>query len=146
MTEEVKKEEAQEETKAETKEEAKEKTKGEAKKEEKQEEKPIDKMTAKELREIAMEIPGVAGVHAMKKDELLALVKEARGIKDEPPQKKKKVKSEKKIYTVRDLKVKIAELKEDKKRAREARDKIKVEVLRRRINRMKKLTRKVAQA
>ncbi|RLB15169.1 MAG: transcription termination factor Rho [Deltaproteobacteria bacterium] len=103
-------------------------------------------MTAKELREIAMEIPGVSGVHAMKKDELLAVVKEARGIKDEAPQKKKIVKTAKKVYTVKELKAKIALLKEDKEKAREAKDKTRVEVLRRRINRMKKLTRKVAQA
>ena len=44
--------------------------------------KPIEKMTAVELREVAMEIPGVAGAHAMKKEELLPLVKEAWGIED----------------------------------------------------------------
>ena len=53
-----------------------------------EEEKPLDKMTAPELREIAREIPGVDGVHAMKKQELLAVIKEARGIKDEEPAKK----------------------------------------------------------
>jgi len=139
MTEETKKED-QEEPKAEAKGEA------EATKEEKPEEKPIDKMTAKELREIAKDIPGVSGVHAIKKDELLAVVKEARGIKDEAPQKKKKAKVAKKTYTVGYLKGKIAQLREEKEKAREARDRKKVDVLRRRINRMKKLTRKVAQA
>ena len=110
-----------------------------------QEEKPIDKMTAPELREIAKEIPGVTGVHAMKKAELLAVVKEARGIEDEAP-KKKRVKATKKVYTVKELKGKIAVLKEEKKKARGAKDGRKVDELRRRISRMKKLSRKVAQA
>ncbi len=110
-----------------------------------QEEKPIDKMTAPELREIAKEIPGVTGVHAMKKAELLAVVKEARGIEEEAP-KKKRVKAAKKVHTVKELKGKIAVLKEEKKKAREAKDGKKVDELRRRISRMKKLSRKVAQA
>ena len=32
-------------------------------------------MTAKELREIALEIPEIEGVHAMKKEELLAAIR-----------------------------------------------------------------------
>ena len=135
MTEEDKKEKAKEEAAAEAKTEAKA-----------EEEKPIDKMTAKELRDVAKEIPGVTGVHAMKKEELLAVVKEARGIKDEAPQKKKKAETGKKVYTVSDLKKKVLELKEEKAKARKERDKAKVAILRRRINRMKKLTRKTAQA
>ena len=54
------------------------------------EEKPLDKMTAPELKEIALNIPGATGVTAMKKDQLLALIKEHRGIEDEEPLKKKK--------------------------------------------------------
>ena len=55
------------------------------------EEKPLDKMTVKELREVGKEIPELTGVTAMKKDELLAAIKKARGIEDEaPPEKKKK--------------------------------------------------------
>jgi cell division protein FtsX len=45
------------------------------KKEPEEKEKPLDKMTAKELREMAKEIPGVAGVHAMKKEQLLEVIK-----------------------------------------------------------------------
>ena len=37
-------------------------------------EKPLDKMTAKELREIALKIPEITGVHGMNKAELLATV------------------------------------------------------------------------
>ena len=47
-----------------------------------EEEKPLDKMTAPELRQIAKEIPGVTGVSAMKKDEVLSLIKKHRGIAD----------------------------------------------------------------
>lgn len=109
-------------------------------------EKPLEKMTAKELREMAKEIPGVAGVHAMKKDELLAVIKEARGIKDEGLKKKKIVKKEKPTLSVKDLKEKIVRLREEKKMAQEARNKKKIGILRRRINRLKKQTRRVAHA
>ncbi|MBW2318846.1 MAG: transcription termination factor Rho, partial [Deltaproteobacteria bacterium] len=46
-------------------------------------EKPLDRMTAKELREIALKVPDIVGAHGMNKVELLAVVKEARGIVDE---------------------------------------------------------------
>ena len=108
-------------------------------------EKPLDKMTAKELREVAAKIPGVTGVHAMKKEELLKTVKEHRGIKDEKPVKKKKTKKEKKGSTRSELKTKIIELKQQKNAAREAKDARQVHILRRRISRMKKMTRKAAQ-
>ena len=108
-------------------------------------EKLLDRMTAKELREIAKEIPGVAGVTAMKKEELLAIIKKHRGIKDEKPAKKKKVKIDKPIISIKELKEKIAELRGEKKAARQANDRHKVDILRRRINRFKKRTRKAAQ-
>lgn len=127
MEEEVKNEEVQEEHK-----------------EAPEEGKPLDKMTAPELREIAKEIPGVEGVHAMKKDQLLEIIKEYRGIKDETP-KRKKVKKVVGI-TTKQLKEKIAQLKAEKQAAQQARDKKKVDILRRRINRLKKQTRKVAEA
>ncbi|MBW1800608.1 MAG: transcription termination factor Rho [Deltaproteobacteria bacterium] len=103
-------------------------------------------MTAKELREVAMEIPGIDGAHAMKKEDLLAAIKEARGIKDEEPAKKAKKKVPKKQVNVKELKDKIIKLKAEKKAAIESRDKKGVNVYRRRINRLKKQTRKAAQA
>jgi len=109
-------------------------------------EKPLDKMTAKELREMALEIPGITGVHAMKKEELLKAIKEAKGIKDEEPIKERKKKTPKKEVSVKELKKKVVRLKEEKEAAREAEDRKKVDILRRRINRLKKQTRKVAQA
>jgi len=110
---------------------------------EQEQEKSLDKMTAKELREIAMEIPGVTGVHAMKKEQLLEIIKEEKGIKDEEPVIKKK-KTSKKEVEKGELKRKIVSLKKEKAEARGARDKKKVDILRRRINRLKKQTRKVA--
>ena len=106
-------------------------------------EKPLDKMTAKELREVALEIPGISGVHAMKKEDLFAAIKEAKGIKDEEPSKKVK-KPAKTGLSVRELKQKIGELKAEKEASLESKDRKKRGVLRRRINRLKKRTRKVA--
>ena len=47
-------------------------------------EKPLDKMTVKELREIAKDIPEITGVHGMNKSELLDAVKKAKGIVEAP--------------------------------------------------------------
>lgn len=112
----------------------------ETKKHEHEKEKPLEKLTAPELREIAKEIEGVTGTHAMKKDELLKIIKQARGIVDDKPIKTKKVKV---TLTVVDLKKKILAFREEKTAAREARDFKKIEILRRRINRFKKRSRKV---
>lgn len=106
--------------------------------------KSLDKMTAKELREIAIEIPGVAGVHAMKKEELLKIIKEAKGIKDEG--RKRSIKAQKTDVNVGELKKKIRLLKDEKTKARTEKDRKKVEILRRRINRIKKKTRKIPRA
>jgi len=124
MEEEIKKEETQE-----------------VKKEEAVPEKPLDKMTVIELREFALaKVLGISGVHAMKKEELLPAVKEALGIKDEEPAKKAvEVKA-----TVGEMKKKILVLKEEKKTAISSKDKKKITVLRRRINRLKKRSKKVA--
>ena len=123
-----------------------EETKKEEKEKEKQEEKPLDRMTAKELREIAREIQGVAGVHAMKKEELLAVVKEHRGIKEEGPVRKKKKKTARPAPDVKGLKKRITQLRREREVASEERDRRKVSIIRRRISRLKKQTRKVAQA
>jgi hypothetical protein len=129
MEEEIKKEEVQEKT-------LEEKLKeGQA----------LDKMTAPELREIAIGIEGVAGVHAMKKGELLRIIKAARGIPDE--EKVKRAKKEKaKALTVKELKAKARKFRVEKAAAREAKDPKRVNLLRRRINRLKKRTKKVVEA
>lgn len=100
-----------------------------------EEEKPLEKMTAPELKEVAGNIPGVTGVTAMKKAELIALIKEYRGIVDEEPKKVEKSKIGK-------LKQKIVDLKAAKAAAQDAKNKKETDTLRRRINRLKKMTRK----
>ena len=114
--------------------------------EEKKEEKPLNRMTAIELREIAKEIPGVEGVHAMKKEQLLDIIKEARGIKDEVPKKKRAGRGGAPALSAAQLKEKIVQLKKEKGEALSAKARKKMTILRRRINRLKKRTRKVAQA
>ncbi|MBW1691729.1 MAG: Rho termination factor N-terminal domain-containing protein [Deltaproteobacteria bacterium] len=111
-------------------------------------EKDLDRMTVKELRVIAAEETDLVGVHSMKKAELLAAIKEAKGIAEEKAPKKKAPaeKAKKEELTSKDLKAKIAELKVKKEEFRKARDRRMVEVLRRRINRSKKRTRKLAQS
>ena len=99
-------------------------------------EKPLEKMTVKELREMAKDIPGIAGVHAMKKDELIVELKKAKGIKDEPVKKAD--------ASIADLKQKIKALKAQRRGALEAKDKKKATIFKRRISRLKKKTRRVA--
>ncbi|MGD8345088.1 MAG: Rho termination factor N-terminal domain-containing protein [Desulfobacterales bacterium] len=98
--------------------------------------KPLEKMTVKELREIAKDIPGITGVHAMKKDDLITGIKAAKGIKDEPVKKASK--------SMRELKLQIKALKTERQAALEAKDKKKATIFRRRISRLKKKTRHIA--
>ena len=119
----------------------------EVKNDKQQTEKPLDKMTVVELREAAKkEIPDIKGVSGMKKDQLLAAMKEARGIKEEKPAKKKKKKTAgpKKEMTIREMKQEIVRLRAEKESIRPEGDKKKIEIIRRRINRLKKMTRKAA--
>ncbi len=131
MSEETKTEETQEE---EVKDEAATET-TDAAAEVPEDEKPLEKMTAPELKEVAGKIPGVTGVTAMKKDELIALIKEYRGIADEDDKKADSSKIGK-------LKKKIVDLKAAKAAAQDAKNKKEIDILRRRINRLKKMTRK----
>lgn len=98
--------------------------------------KPLEKMTVKELREMAKDIPGITGVHAMKKDELLAEIKKEKGIEDEPAKKAD--------ANIGELKQKIKALKAERQAALEAKDKKKATICRRRISKLKKKTRRVA--
>jgi hypothetical protein len=107
--------------------------------------KPLEKMTVKELREIAVDIPGVTGVTAMKKEQLVTLVREYWELEEEEKPVKEKKEKAKPAVSAKVLKEKIVALKAEKEKAREAQDKRGVMILRRRINRLKKRTRKVAQ-
>ena len=118
----------------------------EVKNEEQQAEKPLDKMTVVELREtLKKEVPDITGVTSMKKDQLLEALKEVRGIKDKPAAKKKKKKKTagpKKEMTISEMKQEIVWLRAERESIRQEGDKKKIEIIRRRINRLKKLTRK----
>ena len=107
-------------------------------------EKTLDQMTVTNLKDIAKDIPGVTGVTAMKKEELLTIIKEYRGIEEETPEKKKK-KNDRSKLNIKQLKEKIAGLRMEKKAARESNDRHMIDILRRRINRLKKQTRKLVQ-
>ena len=108
------------------------------------EEKPLEKMTVKELKVIALEFPRTTSVHDMKKEELIAFIKGAKGLKDEA--KGKKIKDSEKIKTKLDMKAKIRHFKEERIEAQEKKDKKRVAFLRRRISRLKNQTRRVVQA
>ena len=107
-------------------------------------EKPLAKMTVVELKEVAKEIPGAVGVTAMEKADLLSLIKEYYSLEDEAVEKKKKVKKVKAKVSVKELKAKSIELRGKKTEVREAGDPKQINILRRRLNRLKKQTRKVA--
>ena len=122
-------------------------------------EKPLEKMTAKELREIALEISETTGVHAMKKEDLLAAIRKARGIEEgvkkekaeeveqekaEEVKKEKKKEEKKAEGRAADLKKRIREFKALKEEAVKKRDVRMAKIYKRRINRLKKRTRKAA--
>jgi hypothetical protein len=100
-------------------------------------EKPLEKMTAKELRELAMEIPDITGAHGMNKAELIQEIKASRGIVDE-------VASKKSTRDVREIKKKIQELKVKREEALAGDDRKTAQILRRKISRLKKKTRQAA--
>jgi hypothetical protein len=100
-------------------------------------EKPLEKMTAKEMREIAKTIADISGVHGMNKEELLAAIKKQRGIADDKPGKKKS-------GEIRQLKQKIRALKVQRQAALEASDAKMATIYRRRISRLKKKTHSAA--
>lgn len=100
-------------------------------------EKPLEKMTAKELREVAKEIPDISGVHGMNKPELISAVRKARGIEETD-------KNRADTSFVRDIKKKIRETKAKREAAAKAADEKMSAILRRRIIRLKKKTRRAA--
>jgi nucleotidyltransferase/DNA polymerase involved in DNA repair len=109
-----------------------------AKKERKEKkEKPLDRMTATELRKYALEMGEISGVHGMNKEELLAAIKKVKGIADTGKQVEK--------VSMRELKEKAREMRAKKLEAIAAGESPKkIDILRRRANRLKKRTRKAA--
>lgn len=118
-----------------------------------EQEKPLDRMTVKELREVALKIPEITGVHGMKKDELLSAIKKAQGIAEDTTkesdtpkkvQKTPKDKTKKADISIQEIKNNITELKAKKIEALKSKDSHKAKIFRRRISRLKKKTRRAA--
>jgi len=109
-------------------------------------EKPLEKMTATELREMALGLSGIEGVHAMKKEELITAIRAAKGIPEPEPKKEKKMvaKKEKVVLTVAQLKQKVKELRAKREELLQQRNLEMAEILRKRISRLKKKTRRAA--
>jgi len=99
-------------------------------------EKPLEKMTAKELRELGKQIPEITGVYGMNKAELISAIKKARGIEEDTKAAPD--------ASVREIKKKIKSLKETYEDALNNNDKKMAEIYRRRILKLKKKTRRAA--
>jgi hypothetical protein len=99
-------------------------------------EKPLEKMTVKDLRDMAKDMPGIVGVHGMKKEELVVAIKEVKGIKDKPVKKKD--------ATIAEIKKQIKAIKAQRQSALEAQDRKMATIYKRRISRLKKKSRKAA--
>lgn len=104
------------------------------KKDKAKKEKPLEDMTVKELREIALQVPDVVGVHGMNKDEIIKIVRQARGIPE--PEKTK--------TSMRELKAKLKGMREKLGSFRESGDKKMVSVSKKRISRLKRKTRRTS--
>lgn len=100
--------------------------------------KPLDKMTSKELRALCVaKIPAIVGASGMSKEDLVVKIKELFGISTEEggvsPYKEQ----------ILGIKRQIRELRLKKKSTEEHKER---DVLRRRINKLKKRTRRLARA
>ncbi len=98
-------------------------------------EKKLEKMTVKELREIALQIPEIQGVHGMNKEELISALKKIYGIEEKP----RKVGG-----SMRELKAKVAKFKELAAKAKAEGNLELYERYRKLASRFKKRTRKLA--
>ncbi|MBU0768374.1 MAG: Rho termination factor N-terminal domain-containing protein [Proteobacteria bacterium] len=97
-------------------------------------EKPLEKMTAKELREVGKQLPEISGVYGMNKAELISAIKEARGIKEDTTATPD--------ASIREIKKKIKSLKANRENALNDNDNKMADIYLRRIIKLKKKTRK----
>ncbi len=104
---------------------------GTKKEQKEKKEKPLERWTIKELREEALKIPGVQGVHGMNKDELLTALKTEKGIVDTSTKKKGE--------SIRDLKARLAQMRtaRDEERVQGA-TRARLNILRRRLIKIEK--------
>ena len=101
--------------------------------------KPLDKMTAKELRELIIaKLPMIQGASGMDKDQLVSAVKQVLGISEEEGAKSP--------YKAQILSMK-AQMKEMRaKKAAEGVSRKEKDILRRKVNKLKKRSRNLAKA
>jgi protein-arginine kinase activator protein McsA len=97
---------------------------------------PLAKMTATELKEIAKGIEGVSGVHGMKKDELIVVLRKSKGIAAAAAKKSD--------ASLRAIKKSIRSMKTKRAAALEAQDRKQAAICRRKIARLKKKARRAA--
>ena len=105
----------------------------------------LEKLTVKELRDVAAQFPHERAIHDMKKEELVAFIKQAKGIKDEPHVHKHKPKGKIKL-TKPELKAKIRALKAMISEKLESGERGKAVFLRHQMKRCKKKSRRLAAA
>ncbi len=103
-----------------------------------EEEKDLEGMTATQLREEAKKIEGVASVHAMKKEELIEVVRKARGLPG------KRVRAGAQDLGIGGIKARMRALKLQRQEALSSGDKKRVGFLKEKIRRSKRQTRKLA--
>jgi ABC-type hemin transport system substrate-binding protein len=98
-------------------------------------EKALEKMTAKELRELALKHPEIVGVHGMNKAELISQIKKAKGIKEDITKSQK--------TSARDIKQKIRKFRAAYDEACESENNKMAEIYKKRIARLKKKSRRI---
>ncbi|HPD56291.1 MAG TPA: hypothetical protein P5294_02410 [Smithellaceae bacterium] len=111
-------------------------------KKEQHEEQHLEKLTIKKLQEIAAEFPHERAIHDMKKEELIAFIKQAKGIKDESPAHKHRHKGKIKMAKP-ELKARIRELRKLRLQALESGEAKQALTLRYHIARLKKQSRRM---
>jgi len=105
----------------------------------------LEKLTVKELREMAAQFPHEKAFHDMKKEELIVFIKKAKGIKEENPVHKHKPKSKIKLSR-EEIKAKIRQMKGMIGNALETHEKKRAAFLRHQMNKFKKKSRRLATA
>jgi hypothetical protein len=99
--------------------------------------KELRKMTVPKLRELAKQVTDLQGVVGMEKEELIEAIAKKQGISYEAPPKD--------VTTISSIKQEIHALKKQKEELlASAKDDIKLERIRSRIKRLKRLTRRLA--
>ena len=102
-----------------------------------EEKKSLEKHTVKELREMALAVGGISGVSAMKKEELIKAIKEAKGVP-------LKALREKPVESIVDLKKKCRELRVKRDELKAKGDRLQALYIKRKISKLKKKTRRLA--